>query len=51
MGRPIRQETLIDRGAWRSRVPVEAAVLGKPKPPDRWNANPLFALTCARAQL
>jgi phage terminase large subunit-like protein len=29
MGRPIRQETLIHRGVVRSRLPVEAAVLGR----------------------
>jgi hypothetical protein len=33
VGRPIRQETLMDRGVVRSRLQVEAAVLGKPKPP------------------
>jgi hypothetical protein len=29
MERPIRQETLIDRGVVRSRLPVEAAVFGR----------------------
>jgi hypothetical protein len=40
MGRPIRQETLIDRGVVRSRLPVEAAVLGKPKPPEQKEPDP-----------
>ena len=50
MGRPIRQETLIDRGVVRSRLPVEAAVLGRGARTDHLWDRSLPPATGNRAQ-